>query len=360
MVFKVYFFALFYFISLLIYLSLKTNDKNSYHLNYLKLHVFCLLLSILTYIGIQYKYFFNARFDLILGLLLLGVIFLLLHVESAIKGYRATLKPIYFIPIVLYFFVYLFNYFDIYLLNFSTRQIIFMDMKIMEPTYFSDKILLRNLCTLIFLFIIFIKFQKNIRYSQSIKNKNVYSFWIYSYLLIICVSTLLSTFYYFAFFNPEYDLMLKSLSSFFIVLSFLFFSINPSILFYIPFITKINIIEVNINIDNFKKLEHLFKTENLFLNKNLSLDMICNRIGLKQKIITAIIKVNTSNNWKSYLNGYRVDYAIELIKADFLVKYSVLALSEKSGFNSNQSFHRAFKIRTGVSPAKYYKNKVRI
>ena len=83
------------------------------------------------------------------------------------------------------------------------------------------------------------------------------------------------------------------------------------------------------NIDNFKKLEYLFKTENLFLNKNLSLDMICNRIGLKQKIITAIIKENTSNNWKSYLNGYRVDYAIELIKADFLVKYSVFLLCLK-------------------------------
>ena len=221
MVFKVYFFAFFLYLSLLIYLSLKTNDKNNYHLNYLKLHIFCILLSTLTYIGIQYKYFFNARFDVILGLLLLGVIFLLLHVESAIKGYRAFLKPIYFIPIFLYFFICLLNYFDIYLLNFSTRQIIFMDMKIIKPAYFSDKILVRNLCTLIFLFIIFIKFKKNIRYSQNIKKKNAYSFWIYSYLLIICISTLLSTFYYFAFFNPEYDLMLKNLSSFFIVLSFL-------------------------------------------------------------------------------------------------------------------------------------------
>jgi AraC-like DNA-binding protein len=358
MVFKIPDFAFFIFISLLIYLSFKTNDKNKYHLNYLKLHLSSIFLITTIYIGIQNKWVSGARFDVILGLLLLGILFLLLHVESAIKGYRAVLKPIYFIPIVLYCFICLLNYFDIYLLHFSTRQTIVMDMKVIQPAYFSDKLLFRNLCTLIFVFMIFITFQKNIIYSQEIKKKNVYSFWIYSYLAIICISTLLSTSYYFGFFHPAYDPILKNLSSVFILLSILSFSINPSILYYIPYITKINVYEVNINIDYFKKIEQLLKDEQLFLNKNLSLDSVCKRTGLKQKIITATIKENTSGNWKSYVNGYRVDYAVELIKSDFLVKYSILALGEKSGFNSSQTFFRAFKIRTGMSPAKYYKDRI--
>jgi AraC-like DNA-binding protein len=51
----------------------------------------------------------------------------------------------------------------------------------------------------------------------------------------------------------------------------------------------------------------------------------------------------------------RIDYAINLIEKNYLKQFSISALSEEAGFSSQQSFFRAFKVKTGTTPGKYYR-----
>jgi len=357
--FKIYNLAFITLLFLLIYLIVQTNEKNKFHLNYLKLHLACLLLAISIYIAIHNKWIVSNRFDVILGVSILGISFLLLHIESAVKGYKAGFKPMYILPIVFYAGICLFNYYDIYFLQFETRQIFIKEIKVSSPMYFSDKLLFRNILVLIYVFAVFVMFKKNIQNSQDIKKRDAYSFWVYSYLSFTAIAVILSTCYYFGFFSPASDEGLIKLTNIFSVLLLLIFHINPSLLYYIPIITKVDIYQTNSYPNTFLKIEQLLKSERLFLKKELSLNEVCDRLGLQQKIITAAVKENTSGNWRSYINGYRIAYAIELIGANFLKSHSIIALSEKSGFNSNQSFFRAFKLITGTSPAKYNKKVVK-
>lgn len=342
-------------VTLLFYLIHKTTNNNKYHLKYLKLHLSTIITSASIYVAIKNQWVPNARFDVIIGLHMTGIIFLLLHVESAVIGFRAKFKVLYLIPIGIYCLVCLLNYFDIYLLNFSTRQISTMGVKILQPRYFSDKLFIRSIFLLLIIYFIFIRFKKNIHTSQEINQKKTYTFWLYSYLCILLTSVILLALYYFGFLDPNYDANLKILSRAFITLSVISFSINPSILYYFPLITKNNIYKCNISLEHFKIIEQLMQEEQLFLDKTLSLNGVCERTGLNQKLITTTIKKNTEGNWKGYLNSYRIRYALNLLNSSYLKRHSIISLGQKSGFNSNQSFFRAFKNQTNTTPGKYFK-----
>lgn len=55
------------------------------------------------------------------------------------------------------------------------------------------------------------------------------------------------------------------------------------------------------------------KKDQLLLDKILSLNKVCKRIGLHEKLITFTIKKNTKNNWKGSLNNYCTNYTLNLL-----------------------------------------------
>ena len=59
--------------------------------------------------------------------------------------------------------------------------------------------------------------------------------------------------------------------------------------------------------------------------------------------------------FKEYINGFRVKYSMKLIGEKYLLRHSVIALSQASGFNSPQTFFRVFKKINKITPAEYWK-----
>ena len=57
-----------------------------------------------------------------------------------------------------------------------------------------------------------------------------------------------------------------------------------------------------------------------------------------------------------YINSFRVEYACKLIKQGYLESFSMKAIAEKSGFNSQENFNRVFKQLKSCTPSEFYRS----
>lgn len=295
-------------------------------------------------------------FKLIFGMNVLGLTSLLLHVESVLKEYRAKITYVHFLPILTFFFTCLLNYFDIYLLKFSTNQTLFYGIPIQKKGYYTDLVFIRGFLLITITLIIVLTSIKFLKNNTVKKKKKEYIYWIYVYSSINMTSFCIALVYYFSFFDPKFNSLIYNLSSFLIALTVISLTLNPNVLLLITSITKTTVFKLDDNTDVFNKINILMLHEELFLIKNLETNLICDKTGLDKKTVLSAILSNTQGNWKTYINGLRIEYAIQLLKTDYLKNHSIISLGEKSGFNSHQSFFRAFKLKTNMTPGEFYKN----
>ena len=100
-----------------------------------------------------------------------------------------------------------------------------------------------------------------------------------------------------------------------------------------------------------RRLEELMKTEQLFINPNLKSLDVAQKLDIPLNQFSELINVNLSKNFSTFLNEYRVQYAIDLMRSN--PNYTIEAIGYESGFNSKSTFYKAFKKQIGTSPAKY-------
>lgn len=343
-------------IVLFVHLIYKTTSKNRNHLTYLKIHLGTIILTGFMFIGVLNKWIPAASLNVISGLGMLGLPFLLLHVESAITGYRPRIRIWYFAPITIYCLVCAFNYYDFFFLNFITAHNLIPDVNVLNSSYSSDKVLIKVLNVLFFVPIIFFKFRKKIATSKQILKKKTYSFWIYSYLIFLLIHILLTATYYFDFFKPIHSTTVRNIIAVISPLVHITFLLSPSLLYYLPLISKNSIQTIKKTTQPFHIIENTMHSEQLFLDKNLTLKYFCTITNINQQTTTTLIRENTNNNWKHYVNNYRINHALGLLLTHYLQKHSVEALREEAGFNSKQPFFKAFRTKTGTTPTIYYQN----
>lgn len=95
--------------------------------------------------------------------------------------------------------------------------------------------------------------------------------------------------------------------------------------------------------------------KNLYLNPNLNLDMIAEKIGISNSYLSQIIN-NRNIKFNEYLNSIRVEKAKEMLKDKSFKSYTITSIGLEAGFNSNASFYRAFKKNTNSSPKDFRNN----
>ena len=105
------------------------------------------------------------------------------------------------------------------------------------------------------------------------------------------------------------------------------------------------------------KLQELFEVEKIYRRKGLTNQDVCEKLGTNRTYLTKIINDNYRKGFVEYLNGYRVQEAKELLKAQNeggeYANYTIQAISEMVGFVSISAFYGAFKLIVGVTPAEY-------
>ncbi len=104
----------------------------------------------------------------------------------------------------------------------------------------------------------------------------------------------------------------------------------------------------------FAELREAFEAQKLYLDPELNLKTVIKVLGTNKKYLYQAINEN-SDNFRSFLNRYRVDEAKRIIEHKIRRKEE-LNLSElyvPAGFNSAVPFYRAFKLLTGLTPKNY-------
>ena len=177
---------------------------------------------------------------------------------------------------------------------------------------------------------------------------------VFSYCIILIARKILVSLYYFGVFNEDHYEHAFIITRIIGIISVIFLFLNPTILNYIPGIKDGAIFKRVTKKNYFSIIEKVIKNQKLYLKLRLTVNDITIAIGISEKDISAAILLNTKNNFNDYINKYRIDLALKLIDEEFLESHTTVALGEKCGFNSHQSFFRAFKKNKNTTPKEYY------
>lgn len=105
----------------------------------------------------------------------------------------------------------------------------------------------------------------------------------------------------------------------------------------------------------FNRLTEFMETEKPYLQSDLSLNELAERMELKTKVLSQIINENSGSNFFHFINSFRVEhFKAELAKEDNQ-QYTLMAIAEKSGFASKTTFNQMFKKFQGITPREYVK-----
>ncbi len=97
-----------------------------------------------------------------------------------------------------------------------------------------------------------------------------------------------------------------------------------------------------------------FEKKEQFLSPNLTINSMCKSFNTNSSYLSAAIKKHRGKNFNTYINDLRIDYLVFKLKnnPEYLT-YKTIYLAEICGFGSYAVFHRAFLLRTGISPSKF-------
>jgi len=92
----------------------------------------------------------------------------------------------------------------------------------------------------------------------------------------------------------------------------------------------------------------------LFLNQNLSLEILSDKLNLSIRILSEVINRHFSCTFYELVNMYRVEYCKTLLLQNNNL-ITIEAIGQNAGFNSRATFYSNFKKHTGLTPSNYAK-----
>ena len=108
------------------------------------------------------------------------------------------------------------------------------------------------------------------------------------------------------------------------------------------------------------ELQQLFETEKIYRQQGLNVDDVVKLLDTNSKYLSNVISQYYGKNFTGYVNTFRVEEAIEMLKQQGeggkYANYTIQAIGEMVGFNSRTSFYRTFKRIIGVTPSEYMDN----
>ena len=98
------------------------------------------------------------------------------------------------------------------------------------------------------------------------------------------------------------------------------------------------------------------ENHHFYLNEELTLHSFAKEINMSSRLISSCINKNIGHNFNEWVNNYRVEKALEMIKSDQKNMLSIEGIGSDSGFKSRSAMYAAFKKKLGQSPGFYRKN----
>ncbi|AEE51838.1 helix-turn-helix domain-containing protein [Haliscomenobacter hydrossis] len=98
---------------------------------------------------------------------------------------------------------------------------------------------------------------------------------------------------------------------------------------------------------------NLIQIEKIHQNPGLTLADIATRLETNPTTVSRVVTHCFGMNFNDFINHYRVEAVIEMIKEGMHQKQTLLGIAYTCGFNSKTTFNRVFKNNTGISPKEF-------
>ena len=103
------------------------------------------------------------------------------------------------------------------------------------------------------------------------------------------------------------------------------------------------------------KLESLMTKDKVFLNPDLSLELLSKYLEVSEKHCSYILSKGMEMNFNQYVNNFRIAAFKERIKEGKNKSFTLTSIAYECGFNSKSTFNRVFKSTCGVTPSEFVK-----
>ncbi|HTS45579.1 MAG TPA: helix-turn-helix transcriptional regulator [Puia sp.] len=100
-------------------------------------------------------------------------------------------------------------------------------------------------------------------------------------------------------------------------------------------------------------LKGSMEEDKLYLNPNLSVNMVSGHIDIAPKTISAVLNQHMHKSFNEFVNEYRVEaFKVKILQPD-MNNMTITGIAFDCGFNSQATFQRTFKQFTGLSPSAF-------
>ncbi|WP_408039682.1 helix-turn-helix domain-containing protein [Tenacibaculum amylolyticum] len=99
-----------------------------------------------------------------------------------------------------------------------------------------------------------------------------------------------------------------------------------------------------------------FELNNGFLNPKINLKYLARQLNTNSNYLSKVVNQHKELTFTNYINKLRIEYTVQQLKEDVMLrKYTVKALAIEMGFNSTESFSKAFHKFTRMKPSYFIK-----
>jgi AraC-like DNA-binding protein len=102
-----------------------------------------------------------------------------------------------------------------------------------------------------------------------------------------------------------------------------------------------------------RKLLFLLEEEKIYRNSSLSIQILSKKMSLPVHHLSQVINEKFKKNFYELINGYRIEESKEKLTSTDKNQPKILAIALDVGFNTLNSFNRAFKRHTGKTPTDF-------
>lgn len=115
---------------------------------------------------------------------------------------------------------------------------------------------------------------------------------------------------------------------------------------------------IQITDDNphYQSLSKLMKDEQLYLDAELDLYRLAQRLDISTGYLSKMINSVTGLGFSEYVNRHRIEHVKQLMGDSAYDHYSIIGYGYEAGFNSKSTFYKAFAKIVGQSPGAYKKD----
>lgn len=104
-------------------------------------------------------------------------------------------------------------------------------------------------------------------------------------------------------------------------------------------------------------INKLIEEEKIYTHPELTTESLAARLGVNRNAISKAVNSTLQKNFSAFINDYRIREAIRLLSDPANDTLTTDAIATDAGFNSRETFYRAFKARTGITPTQFRKNR---